>query len=111
LVLQAKGAQLFAAGACKTCHMIRGTEAVGKVGPDLTHFSSRTSIASKTLPSTVENVKAWLRNPQAVKPGTIMPNLNLKEEDIDALAAYLCRPVDPSINSGCQVAPTNAAKK
>jgi cytochrome c oxidase subunit 2 len=111
LVLQAKGAQLFAAGACKTCHMIRGTEAIGKVGPDLTHFSSRTSIASKTLPSTVENVKAWLRNPQAVKPGTIMPNLNLKEEDIDALTAYLCRPVDPSINSGCQVAPANAAKK
>ena len=34
-----------------------------------------------------------------------------KEEDIDALTAYLCRPVDPSINSGCQVAPTNAAKK
>ena len=111
LVLQAKGAQLFAAGACKTCHMIRGTDAIGKVGPDLTHFSSRTSIASKTLPSTVENVKAWLRNPQAVKPGTIMPNLNLKEEDIDALTAYLCRPVDPSINSGCQVVPTNAAKK
>lgn len=111
LVLQAKGAQLFAAGACKTCHMIRGTEAIGKVGPDLTHFGSRTSIASKTLPSTLENLKAWLRNPQAVKPGTIMPNLNLKEEDIDALAAYLCRPVDPSINSGCQVASANTAKK
>ncbi len=46
-----------------------------------------------------------------LKVSSDMPNLNLKEEDIDALTAYLCRPVDPSINSGCQVAPTNAAKK
>lgn len=103
IVLQAKGAQVFQAGACKTCHMIAGTAANGAVGPNLTHFGSRQSIAAKTLPSTVENLKAWLRNPQAVKPGALMPNLNLKEDEVDALAAYLCRPVDPSLNTGCQV--------
>lgn len=109
IVLQAKGAQLFQAGACKTCHAIDGTAAKGKVGPNLTYFAGRTSIAGKTLPSTVENLKAWLRNPQAVKPGTLMPNLNLKEDEVDALAAYLCRPIDSSVSTGCQV--PSAAKK
>ena len=109
IVLQAKGAQVFQAGACKTCHAIEGTAAKGKVGPNLTYFAGRTSVAGKTLPNTVENVKAWLRNPQAVKPGTLMPNLNLKEDEIDALAAYLCRPIDSSVSTGCQV-PSTAKK-
>jgi cytochrome c oxidase subunit 2 len=103
IVLQAKGAQLFQAGACKTCHAIDGTAAKGNVGPNLTYFAGRTSVAGKTLPNTVENVKTWLRNPQAVKPGNLMPNLNLKEDEIDALTAYLCRPIDPSVSTGCQV--------
>ncbi len=111
LILQAKGVEVYLAGACKSCHMIQGIASVGKLGPNLTHFGSRTSIASKTLPNTVENLKAWLRNPQAVKPGTLMPNLNLKEEDIEALAAYLCRPVDPSITTGCQAPSANTTKK
>jgi cytochrome c oxidase subunit II len=109
IVLQARGAQLFQAGACKTCHAIDGTAANGKVGPNLTYFAGRTSVAGKTLPNTVENVKAWLRNPQAIKPGSLMPNLNLKEEEVDALTAYLCRPIDPSVSTGCQV--PSAAKK
>lgn len=111
LILQAKGAQLFVGGSCKTCHAIKGTEAVGVVGPNLTHFGSRETIAAKTLTSTVPNLKTWLRNPQAVKPGTIMPNLNLKEDEIEALTAYLCRPIDPTLNTGCQVAPANTVKK
>ena len=103
IILQGKGAQLFQAGACKTCHTVQGTAANGQVGPALTHFAGRTSIAGKTLPSTVDDVKAWLRNPQAVKPGALMPNLNLKEDEVEALAAYLCRPTDKPLASGCQV--------
>ncbi len=89
--LVSQGAQLFATGACVTCHTVRGTPAQGKVGPELTHFGSRRTIAANTLPKDEkgENLKRWLRNPQAVKPGALMPNLNLSEQDVEALAAYL----------------------
>jgi cytochrome c oxidase subunit 2 len=86
-----QGAQVFANGACITCHTVRGTPANAKVGPDLTHFGSRRTIAANTLPKDPEgnNLKRWLRNPQAVKPGNLMPNLNLSDADVNALAAYL----------------------
>ncbi len=86
-----QGAQLFATGACVTCHTVRGTPAQAKVGPDLTHFGSRRTIGANTLQKDDQgnNLKRWLRNPQAVKPGNLMPNLNLSEADIEALAAYL----------------------
>jgi cytochrome c oxidase subunit II len=86
-----QGAQLFANGACITCHTVRGTQAQGKVGPDLTHFGSRRTIGANTLQKDPEgaNLKRWLRNPQAVKPGNLMPNLNLSEADAEAIAAYL----------------------
>ncbi len=94
-----QGATLFANGACITCHTVRGTQAAGKIGPELTHFGSRGSIAANTLQkqdpvndpdgSKRFSLKRWLRNPQAVKPGNDMPNLNLSEADIDAISAYL----------------------
>lgn len=84
-----RGAQVFANGACVTCHAVRGTPAQARVGPDLTHFGARRSIAANTLPNTPENLARWLRNPQAVKPGNLMPNLNLSDQDIQALVAYL----------------------
>lgn len=87
--LVSQGAQLFANGACITCHAIRGTAAQGRVGPELTHFGSRQTIAANTLANNPGNLKRWLRNPQAVKPGALMPNLNLNDQDIEALTAYL----------------------
>jgi cytochrome c oxidase subunit 2 len=89
--LVSRGAQLFATGACITCHTVRGTPANARVGPELTHFGSRQTIAANTLQKDPEgnNLKRWLRNPQAVKLGNLMPNLNLSEPDIEALAAYL----------------------
>jgi len=87
--LVSQGAQVFANGACVTCHTLRGTPAQAKIGPDLTHFGSRKSLAANTLPNTPENLAKWLRNPQAVKPGNDMPNLNLSDQDVDALVAYL----------------------
>lgn len=87
--LAQRGAQVFANGACVTCHAIRGTAAQARVGPELTHVGSRRSIAANTLTNTPENLARWLRNPQAVKPGNLMPNQNLNEQDIAALVAYL----------------------
>ncbi len=85
----AKGEQLFLGGACIGCHMINGTAANGKVGPNLTHVASRAYIAGGTLPNTAGNLKRWLANPPGIKPGSLMPNLNLSETDIDALTAYM----------------------
>jgi cytochrome c oxidase subunit 2 len=85
----AKGEQVFLAGVCIGCHTINGTAAAGKVGPNLTHLASRTSIAGGTLTNTPGNLKRWLADPPGLKPGSLMPNLNLSEADIDALVAYL----------------------
>ena len=85
----AQGEQLFAVSACVGCHTIDGTAAVGKVGPNLTHVGSRTSIAGGMFPNTEGNIKRWLKNPPALKQGSLMPNLNLSDADINVLTAYL----------------------
>ena len=82
------GAEVFAKGACIGCHTIEGVSK-GIVGPNLTYFGSRTTMAAGVLSNTPENVARWLRDPVAVKPEAKMPNLNLSEDDITALAAYL----------------------
>ena len=88
-VLAQQGQQLFMTGACIGCHTINGTAAQGKVGPNLTHLASRTGIAGGSLTNTEGNIKRWLANPPAVKPDSVMPNLNLSQADIAALTAYL----------------------
>ncbi len=74
---------------CAACHVIRGTNAAGQLGPDLTHFGSRTTLASGMFPNDTENLRAWLADPPDVKPGSKMPNLNLSDEQLDQLIAYL----------------------
>ena len=87
--LAQQGQQVLLAGACIGCHTINGTAANGKVGPNLTHVASRTSLAGGMLADTEGNMKRWLANPPGVKAGSVMPNLNLSNQDIDALTAYL----------------------
>jgi cytochrome c oxidase subunit 2 len=85
------GRRAFAANACGSCHTIRGTNADGSVGPDLTHVGSRTTLAALTLPNDAAALAKWLRDPQHVKSGNRMPDLGLSQRDIDALVAYLER--------------------
>ncbi len=85
----AAGEQMFLTGPCIGCHTIDNTTAQGKVGPNLTHFASRSIFAGGVLPNTPEDVSRWLTDPQAVKPGTVMPNLHLGTEKVAALVAYL----------------------
>jgi cytochrome c oxidase subunit 2 len=73
---------------CAGCHLVEGTAAQGNVGPELTNFANVDEIAG-VVPNTEENLRAWLANPQDVKPGTAMPNLGLTADQIDALVAYL----------------------
>ncbi|HLG50971.1 MAG TPA: cytochrome c oxidase subunit II [Chloroflexota bacterium] len=85
----AKGAQIFQSKACVGCHTIAGTNAKGTIGPNLTHFGSRTTIAGAMLEKTDANLAMWLHDPPGVKPGSIMPNLGLTDDEIKALVAYL----------------------
>ncbi len=90
--LAKRGQQLFMSKACAGCHTIAGTSAQGRIGPDLTHFASRTTVAA-VLPRTDESVARWVFNSEAVKPGNIMwqtmKNVPLSAEEVEALVAYL----------------------
>jgi len=77
------------AGTCYTCHTVAGTSAVGRVGPNLTHLQSRQWFAGNILVLDNNNLRDWLRNPQAVKPGANMKIPKLTEDQITALIAYL----------------------
>ena len=86
------GEQIFTTNACIGCHTLRGTNAAGTIGPDLTHIGGRGTIAAGILDNTPENLTAWLRNPPRQKPGVIMPpaaDLGLSSEEIASLVAYL----------------------
>jgi cytochrome c oxidase subunit 2 len=84
-----RGEQVFLSNACSSCHTIRGTSAVGKVGPDLTHLATRTTLAALTIPNTKGYLGGWILDPQHIKPGNKMPALSLKGTDVQNLLAYL----------------------
>jgi cytochrome c oxidase subunit 2 len=86
---EAAGERLFMHSQCESCHTIAGTQARGAIGPNLTHIGSRTSIASDTLANTPGNLAAWIRNPQAIKPGVMMPDLGLSGSQVHELVVYL----------------------
>lgn len=84
-----EGRRIFESTACINCHAVSGTIANGHFGPDLTHLMSRDTIASGAAPNTHENLKLWIQSPDALKPGSLMPAMNLSKHDLDALVAYL----------------------
>lgn len=87
--LASEGERLFMNGPCASCHAIRGTDADGFVGPDLTHVASRTTLAAVTIPNDRENLREWIADSQHVKPGNQMPNFNVSGHKLEALVAYL----------------------
>lgn len=83
------GERVFMANQCASCHQIRGTSAAGLIGPDLTHVASRRTLAAATIRNTPSELRAWIANPQRIKPGSRMPNLGLSSIEYDDIAAYL----------------------
>jgi cytochrome c oxidase subunit II len=83
------GQRVFESTACVNCHTIAGTPAKGRFGPDLTHLMSRDTIAAGAAPNTPEKLRLWIRNPDAIKPGSKMPAMGLSDQDVDAVTAYL----------------------
>jgi len=84
-----RGEAAVARYGCGTCHVIPGvSRARGKVGPPLTDFAQRTYIAGNAY-NTPDNLAAWIRRPDSVEPGTVMPTLGLTEQEARDVAAYL----------------------
>jgi cytochrome c oxidase subunit 2 len=82
--LAAQGLQVYQSQPCANCHAANVA-----AGPDLSHVGSRMTLAAGILPNTPQDMSRWLANPQAVKPGTQMPNFHLTPQQVQALTAYL----------------------
>ena len=85
----AEGRGVFQRTACINCHTVSGTVATGQFGPDLTHLMSRDTIGAGIAPNTIENLQAWIRDPESFKPGSRMPAMQLSDGDLMAVTAYL----------------------
>jgi cytochrome c oxidase subunit 2 len=84
-----RGQTVFLRGTCAMCHTVSGTPARGNVGPDLTHFASRKSLAAGTGPVDPPHVTDWLAHTQRLKPGAQMPQVPLSSTDTSDLVSYL----------------------
>ena len=85
----ARGKLVFESTACVNCHTVSGTSATGRFGPDLTHLMSRDTFAAGAAVNTPEELRLWIRNPNAIKPGSKMPAMGLSDGDVVALVDYL----------------------
>lgn len=87
--LAQRGLEVFLGAGCAHCHTVRGTDATGNLGPDLTHLAARRTLAAGILPNEQTNLANWIVNPQHSKPGNLMPPTPLTDADLQALLAYL----------------------
>jgi cytochrome c oxidase subunit II len=76
-------------GHCAACHTVRGTVAEGKLGPDLTHLMSRSTIAAGVLPNNPGYLSGWIADPQSVKPGSLMPDPDLSGPELASIRSFL----------------------
>lgn len=87
--LAAQGRQAFYGNSCVNCHRVDGTTAKGVFGPDLTKLMTRQTIGAGVAPLTPENLRAWVRDPQTLKTGCLMPDMKLSDREVDSITAYL----------------------
>ena len=80
---------MFLAQSCVNCHTVRGTLARGNYAPDLTHLMSRATLASGIIENSPENLATWVRDPQTIKPGCLMPAFGLNDHDQELIVNYL----------------------
>lgn len=86
---EAHGEQVFMRSACAGCHTIKGTEARGTQGPDLSDFGSRRTLGAVAAPNTRANLAGWVVNSQSIKPGNLMPPVQLEPDELISLLEYL----------------------
>jgi cytochrome c oxidase subunit II len=85
----AAGRHVFESTSCINCHTVAGTAANGRFGPDLTHLMSRATIAAGAAQNTPQNLRLWIQNPNAIKPSSLMPAMQLSNADLDAVVSYM----------------------
>ena len=85
----AHGRQVFQTNACANCDTVQGTSAHGTYGPDLTHMMSRQTVESGVATNTADHLKIWVRDPARMKPGALMPAMNLSEKDLDDVVTWM----------------------
>jgi cytochrome c oxidase subunit 2 len=83
------GRQVFETTACVNCHTVQGTDAAGTFGPDLTHLMSRETLGAGAAPLTRESLHAWVADPDHLKPGALMPAMQLDAPELEQLVSYL----------------------
>lgn len=83
------GRDVFMRKPCAACHTIRGTEAKGTSGPDLTHVASRRLLAAGVLQNSAGSLAAWIADPQTIKPGNNMPLVPMTSEELRQVTAFL----------------------
>jgi cytochrome c oxidase subunit 2 len=83
------GKTAFLAESCVNCHRVRGTSAAGTYAPDLTHLMSRETLASGLIPNTSANIDRWVRNPQELKVGCLMPAFSFNPRRQAEIVRYL----------------------
>lgn len=81
--------KVFESFACISCHTVRGTMANGKFGPDLTHLATRHTLAAGALLNNPKNLRDWVNDPQQAKPGCLMPAMQLTDDELNHVTAYL----------------------
>jgi cytochrome c oxidase subunit 2 len=85
-----KGVEVFRTSSCINCHAINGVPGANlRVAPDLTHVGSRKQLASGMIDNTPANMRLWLKSPQHIKPGALMPDFTFTDEQLDQLSEYL----------------------
>jgi cytochrome c oxidase subunit 2 len=87
--LERRGQAVFLASTCVMCHAVAGTDARGRVGPDLTHVAGRTHLGAGSIPNSRGHLAGWVSDPGGVKPGVRMPPNPFSPGDLQALLAYL----------------------
>jgi cytochrome c oxidase subunit 2 len=88
--LEHAGRALFADYGCPACHVVRGHEEGGAIGPDLTHFAGKPSFAAGTLQLELDVLGRFIVDSAALKPGSLMPAFeDMPAGDARAIAAYL----------------------
>jgi len=83
-----QGRDVFLQMTCVNCHSIEGVSTTTNVAPDLTHLATRRTLGAGVLQNTPADLTRWLKDPQAIKPGCKMPNLNLTKAQVNNLVSY-----------------------
>jgi cytochrome c oxidase subunit II len=85
----ASAGRVVFARSCGVCHAVAGTPALGRVGPDLTHLASRSTIGAGALVNDAANLTRWIHDAPAVKEGVRMPAMPLSDAELHDVVAYL----------------------